>query len=155
MNKENEIKKERPIFSRIFLNNETKEIRVYGVGGNDIFQVQGIVDHGIKIRVIGGPGKDSLSDISYVGGWGHKTKFYDNPGNNISTSAETKVHLSKFPSINRYDYEIFKYDSRGIKPVFYYNSYYRFYVGAGYSFTKNKTREGTFSAKHSIGLFFN
>ena len=115
---ENE-KAQNPIFSRVFLNQEKKEIKLYGVGGKDIFHVKGSVDKGIKVSVIGGPGKDSLIDASYVSGWGHKTKFYHNPENNISTSAETKVHLSKSPSINRYEYEIFKYDSRSVKTILY------------------------------------
>jgi len=151
INKDGEIKKH-PTYSRVFLNGETKEVRLYGVGGHDIFNVSGVVDKGIKVRVIGGPDKDSMTDRSFVGGWGHKTKFYDNPGNEISTSAETNVHLSKYPSINRYQYDIFRYSSRGIKPVFYYNTYYRFYVGLGYSFTKDQARDGSFSAKHSLGI---
>jgi hypothetical protein len=140
------------IYARTFLNKETKEIRLYGIGGQDVFTISGTVSRGSKIRVIGGPGKDSLTDHSYVGGWGHQTKFYDNPGNSISTSDETKVLISSFPSIYHYDYDIFKYDSRGIKPVLYYNTYYKLYVGLVYSFTKNKTRIGTFSAQHHIGL---
>jgi hypothetical protein len=140
------------IYARTFLNKETKEIRVYGIGGHDVFNVSGTVNRGSKVRVIGGPGKDSLTDRSYVGGWGHKTKFYDNPGNSISASEETKVHLSRFPSINHYDYDIFNYDSRGIKPVIYYNTYYKYYVGISYGFTRQKTREGTFLAKHNIGI---
>jgi hypothetical protein len=154
INKEGDIKREVPLFSRTFFNKETREVRVYGVGGNDIFNVMGVADKGIRVRVIGGPGKDSINDISYVGGWGHKTKFYDNPGNAISRSAETKVHLSKNPSINRYDYDVFKYDSRGIKPVLFYNRFYRFYAGLAYSITKNKARDGSFSAKHTVGLSY-
>jgi hypothetical protein len=141
-----------PWYSRTFLNKETHEIRLYGIGGNDIFQVMGVAKKGIKITVRGGTGKDSMLDISYVEGWGHKTKFYDNPGNKIIPSAETKVHISRFPSINAYRYDVFKYNSRGLKPSFFYNNYYRFYIGADYSFTKNKSRDGSFSAKHSIGL---
>ncbi|MGN6165909.1 MAG: ShlB/FhaC/HecB family hemolysin secretion/activation protein [Flavisolibacter sp.] len=152
INKGGEIKRKVAIYSRKFLNAETKQIRVYGVSGHDIFYVSGIVNKGIKIRVIGGPEKDSLLDISYVGGWGHKTKFYDNPGNNIGTSAETKVHLSKFPSVNNYQYDVFRNNSRGIKPIFYYDTYYRFYVGLGYSLTKDLARDGSFRAKHSIGI---
>lgn len=150
-NKNGEVKKH-PTFSRTFLTSETRVIRLYGVGGNDVFRINGKVNKGIKIRIIGGPEKDSLIDNSFVGGWGHLTKFYDNPGNDIVTSNETKVHLSKHASINRYEYDVFRYDSRGIKPVFYYNTYYRFYVGLGYSVTKNKARDGSFSAKHSVGI---
>ena len=150
-NKDGEVKKH-PVYARTFLTGETKEIRLYGVGGNDEFYVDGHVDEGIKVRVIGGPEKDKMTDASYVGGWGHKTKFYDNPGNDIATSDETKVHLSKFPSINKYEYDVFKYDSRGVKPVYYYNTYYRFYIGLGYSVTKNRSRDGSFTSKHSVGI---
>lgn len=145
-------KQKTPVYSRIFLNGETKEIRLYGVDGNDRFTINGNVNDGIKIRVIGGPGKDTIIDQSYVGGWGHKTKIYDNPGNEIEKSDETKVHLSNHSSVNRYEYDIFKFDTRGVKPVYYYNSFYRFYVGLGYSITKDRTRDGTFKEKHSAGI---
>lgn len=140
------------VYHRVFFTNETNEIRLYGISGGDIFEVSGLVKKGIKVRLIGGTDKDSITDRSLVGGWGHKTKIYDNPGNDISTSAESKVHLSRYPSINAYDYETFKYDSRGIRPIYYFNTFYRFYVGLGYTVTKNKTRDGQFSSRHSVGV---
>ncbi|MES2881983.1 MAG: hypothetical protein V4676_07540, partial [Bacteroidota bacterium] len=104
----NGVKKNKPIFTRNFLHSETKELRLYGIDGNDVFKIDGNANEGIIVRVIGGIGKDSLIDLSAVGGMSHKTKFYDNPGNKIITSAETKVSLKKDTSINRYEYEVFK-----------------------------------------------
>ena len=76
INKEGERKK-KPVFSRTFLHNETRELRLYGIAGNDVFTIDGNTNKSITVRVIGGIGKDSLIDRSAVGGWGHKTKFYD------------------------------------------------------------------------------
>lgn len=142
----------RPVYSRTFQKQETREVRLYGVDGQDVFRVEGKGEEGIRVGLIGGPRLDSMTDRSVVEGKTRKTRFYDNPGNIFSPSTETRIHTSRFPSINQYDYETFKYDSRGVKPILYYNTFYRFFVGVGYTVTKNRTREGTFSSRHSMGL---
>ncbi|HEV8081535.1 MAG TPA: hypothetical protein VGP43_12550, partial [Chitinophagaceae bacterium] len=53
VNKDGEKKKE-PFYSRVFKTGETKEIRLYGLSGNDVYKINGKVNHGITIRIIGG-----------------------------------------------------------------------------------------------------
>ncbi len=151
MNK-NGVKGIKPIFSRNFLHAETKQLRLYGINGNDVFKIDGKANEGLTVSVFGGIGKDSLIDRSAVGGMSHKTKFYDNPGNNVITSTETNVTLKKDTSINRYEYEVFKFDSRGVRPIFYYSSFYRFYTGIGYTFISDRAKGGNYRQKHSIGI---
>ncbi|HEX2606746.1 MAG TPA: hypothetical protein VHK91_05180 [Flavisolibacter sp.] len=150
VNKEGEIKK--PIYNRIFSNKETDEIRLYGIGGNDIYQVEGIVNDGIKVRIIGGPDKDSLNDVSLVKGGAHKTKYYDNPGNYTFTSAETKLHLSTDSSINKYDYETFHYSQSKILKVISYNNLIRFHVGLGYGVKKTGWRHEPYTFEEAVGI---
>ena len=47
----------KPVFTRTFLKDETKEIRIYGVDGNDNFNIT-YPGSAIKIRIIGGPSGD-------------------------------------------------------------------------------------------------
>ncbi|HEY9047551.1 MAG TPA: metallophosphoesterase, partial [Ohtaekwangia sp.] len=48
------------IYSREFLRNETKEVRLLGQGGDDVFQFSGEGKNKIIVRVIGGDGMDSV-----------------------------------------------------------------------------------------------
>ncbi|MFL5600018.1 MAG: hypothetical protein ACJ78I_06455 [Gemmatimonadaceae bacterium] len=63
-------------FRRRFDAKETKEIRIYLHGGNDIAVARGDVRTSIPVRIIGGAGTNSLFDSSRVGGRG-QTFLYD------------------------------------------------------------------------------
>ena len=52
------------MYSRVFLPDETKEIRLHCLGGNDTVIVRGSAERSIVVRVDGGPGDDVLKDIS-------------------------------------------------------------------------------------------
>ncbi|MDB5203893.1 MAG: hypothetical protein JWQ27_3302 [Ferruginibacter sp.] len=138
--KEGEVK-DKPLYKRVFYTNETNEIRLYGISGNDQYKVSGKVNKGIKVRLIGGREKDTYTDESSVKGPSHKTKIYDNDGNTISKTNETAVNLSKDTAINAYDYKYFNYNHKGIKPMVFYNNDDRVYVGLGYGTTKYKWRK--------------
>jgi hypothetical protein len=55
-----------PVYSRIFLPDETKEIRLHCLGGKDTVYVRGSAERSIVVRVDGGPGDDVLKDESTV-----------------------------------------------------------------------------------------
>ncbi|MDP4679626.1 MAG: hypothetical protein NWS46_04580 [Cyclobacteriaceae bacterium] len=40
------------LYERRFYANETKEVRIYGLGGDDIFQISGDESNKIKVRII-------------------------------------------------------------------------------------------------------
>ncbi|MGH7554059.1 MAG: hypothetical protein ACREMQ_13640, partial [Longimicrobiales bacterium] len=66
-----------PYYHRVFLPSETREVRVFLQGGDDIASVHGAGD-GIVIRVIGGGGDDVLIDSSPTAG----AHLYDDRGQN-------------------------------------------------------------------------
>ena len=66
-----------PYVSRRFNLGETKEIRIYLHGGNDRAVVQGSAGRSIPVRIIGGNGTNSFTDLSTVGGGRNPTRFYD------------------------------------------------------------------------------
>jgi hypothetical protein len=63
--------------SRRFIQSETKEIRIYLHGGNDRATVEGSARRSIPVRIIGGNGTNSFTDLSTVGGKRNPTRFYD------------------------------------------------------------------------------
>ena len=66
-----------PYFARRFDLGETKEIRIYLHGGNDQATVEGNVRRSILVRIIGGNGTNTFTDLSTVGGKRSPTRFYD------------------------------------------------------------------------------
>jgi hypothetical protein len=96
------------VYQRIFDPADTKEIRVYTLGGDDIVTVRGESAQSIPVRVVGGPGDDSFTDTSRVPGRlfgflpipaGEKTVtyFYDDRGaNRIAAAAGTCVDTNRY-----------------------------------------------------------
>ncbi|WP_170154666.1 BamA/TamA family outer membrane protein [Mangrovibacterium diazotrophicum] len=98
-------------YHRLFNNNETKEIRLYGLKGNDKFVLNGNQKSGSKIRLIGGKDDDSFQNNSIVSSGGNQVSIYDNKkGTNVTRNQDTRVHLSNHEQINYYDRMDFKYD---------------------------------------------
>ena len=95
------------IFEKTFLPNITKEIHLYGLGGEDQFRINGNTKTAIPIRIIGGNDADEIFDNSQVIEGKKKTLVYDtNKEDKISKSSETIVHRPYYsPQFNVYDFE--------------------------------------------------
>ena len=77
-----------PYFSRTFIPAETKEVRLYAGGGDDIGVVAGAASGPIKVRLIGGKGDDVLADSTSGG----NSYLYDAEGTNkLQTARDTRV----------------------------------------------------------------
>lgn len=140
-----------PIYQRTFLNKETSEIRLYGINGNDSYNLTGQVEKGITIRLIGGPGKDTIVDHSRVNGSSHKTRYYDNKLNKLTASFETKVRINDTTYVYPFD-EDYQYDSRGYSVFPGLSPYYRFYIGVGFKEVVHGWREKPFKKRLRYGI---
>jgi hypothetical protein len=88
------VKPDGPVsFARTFVPRETKEVRLFLGGGDDDAIVRG---HGpIKLRVVGGPGRNRLDDS----GGGH-TRFYDSgPGDEVRPGPGTHVDTRPYDDV--------------------------------------------------------
>ncbi|HEY0059665.1 MAG TPA: hypothetical protein VGB56_11040, partial [Flavisolibacter sp.] len=137
-----------PFYSRLFRADETKEIRLSGLASNDVYRVTGTADKGILVRIIGGPQRDSIIDLSQVGR--ERTLVYDNADNAIVTSNSTELHLTEDTAVHQFDYNAFEYDDKGIKPSISYGNDDRLYVGLGYKVTRHKWRKQPFGSEHIV-----
>ncbi|HZI53705.1 MAG TPA: hypothetical protein VFD56_08385, partial [Chitinophagaceae bacterium] len=133
------------IYERKFFTSETEEIRVYGMNDDDIFRVEGHVEKGILIRVIGGPGNDVVADNSNVAGRRKLTQVYDDDKTGFQTSAETRLHIGDDSLLNSYEYKSFAYDKKGLvtSPGF-------FSLTLGYAATKQEWRKDPVGTEHYI-----
>lgn len=149
MKKEGELKK--IIFQRVFLRNETKEIRLYGMGGNDLFDVTGNVDKGILLRIIGGRGNDTVIAPSKVSGIDRKTYVYDTKeGNVLNLSRDVNEELSDNEEINETSLDEFQYNYLGPLVSLLFNQDDGLFIGAGLLYKKYKFRSIPFGQTHKF-----
>src|SRR6185436_10750390 len=108
------------IYERKFYTPETHEIRLYGMGDDDVFRVEGKTNNGILVRIVGGNGNDVIEDRSFVSGGKKLTQVYDTDKKGFQTSGETRLHISDDSIMNSYEYKSFEYDKKGfgVKPGF-------------------------------------
>lgn len=140
----NEGERKEQLYSRLFDANETREIRLYGLAGNDRFNVKGNNDADIRVRLIGGIEKDSVTVT------GRNVHYYDNEGNVTDLSPATRVHLSEDTTINSYKYASYKYSKRGLGPNIFYSNDDRLFVGLAYSILSHKWRKEPFASKQQL-----
>ena len=76
------------MFDRIFDSKSTKFINLYGLNGDDIFEVDSTADSKIKLRIIGGKGKDTFNINGNV-----RNTIYDfkNDSNYIEQTIKPKM----------------------------------------------------------------
>ncbi|UCH66602.1 MAG: BamA/TamA family outer membrane protein [Ignavibacterium sp.] len=146
-NKKTGDKKGKPVYSRVFRNTVTDEIRLHLLGGDDIAIVNGEVYEGCRVIIEGGEGDDELIDNSVVNGyfWGFtpfpkekkKTEFYDSGDSTIfletaATYINTDKHkLPKDPHL-RYEPLIEdRYFDVGVLVPFGYDTDDGFILGIG------------------------
>ena len=141
-------KNDSAFYSRIFNADETKEIRLFGINGNDVYNIKGTSGK-IKIRVIGGEKKDSVINES-----NNKVFVYDDNKNSIGKNSPVKLHLSNDTSIHKFNYNWFKYDKSGIVPEVFYSREDRIYVGLGYQHVHNAWRKEPFVSKQSLSFHY-
>jgi hypothetical protein len=139
------------LYKRTFYTNETKEIRLYGLGGEDEFIVNGDVNDGIVVRIIGGGGEDDITDNSNVSGFKRHTIVYDlKTGNNLAFGPETRDETSPYVDVNFYDRNNYKQPYIGPRLSFEYNVDDGLFIGAGVLARTHKFRKDPYAAEHLL-----
>lgn len=140
-------------FERTFDRNATKELWIYGLNDDDIFEVSGNGDREIMIRLVGGHG-DDVFEINNrkrlkVYDWKHeKAEFTD------------KIPAKQFTSLyetNTFIYREFKENSNVLFPNLGFKTDDGLSVGATNTFTNHGFNGEDFRQKHTLSAnyFFN
>lgn len=125
-------KKKQKVYERDFKPKHTKEIRLYGLGGEDEFDIKGEGKPKIKIRIIGGAGEDQLKDKTEHKGLCRKTIYYDTKeGNEIDKGNGTKPKLRNDSLHNSYNYKAYKYNTLAPATFFGFNPDDGIFLGGG------------------------
>ncbi len=91
------------IYNRSFNPKITKEVRLYGLNGNDKFEIDEGTTSKIKVRMIGGKGNDTFNIKGNV-----RNSIYDiistdtAEKNNIINKRKSNIELSSNPAVNEY-----------------------------------------------------
>ncbi|WP_242919387.1 hypothetical protein [Pontibacter liquoris] len=94
------------LYHRIFKGNETRQLTLHGLAGDDEFVIEGQVDNAIPLAVYGGLGEDKIIDRSSVAGWKKMTSVYDTErGTEIIPGPETRVLTTRDVRVHAYDRE--------------------------------------------------
>jgi len=88
------------MYSRKFDAHVTKELRLYGFNGNDVFSVDNDVHTKIKLRIIGGQGVDTFNIKGHL-----RNYIYDfnKEGNIVLAHRKTRDRTSSDPLVNNYN----------------------------------------------------
>jgi hypothetical protein len=138
-------------YERTFNKKITKEIRLYGRGGDDVFDVTGKDRSPIKVRMIGGSEKDSFNIDKAI----HSRRdliVYDRSDKNNAFPKFSKaiVHKSTDASINEYNGRTFKYNQLLPQAGGGYNLDDGLWLGAGIQYTKYGFRKEPYAQRHRL-----
>ncbi|MBK5269861.1 MAG: BamA/TamA family outer membrane protein, partial [Bacteroidia bacterium] len=97
------------MYNRTFDHRDTKEIRLYALNGNDLFDIDENVSSRIKLRVIGGRGNDTFDMRGNV-----RNFLYDLDveGNYIKNQSHSRNMFSTEPTVNDHDILGFQYNEK-------------------------------------------
>ncbi len=143
-------RKDLEIFERTFNKDETKEIWIYGLDGNDTFNVTGNGNNLITIKVIGGKKNDTYNFENTK-----KVKLYDYKGkDNTIINKSSKKWLVDDYQINDYDYKKRKYSLNQFLPVIGANPDDGLQIGFVNNFTTYGIQRNPFTTRHTISASY-
>jgi len=142
---------EQIIYHRTFDPRVTKEIRLYGFSGNNVFQVDGKSKSNIKVRLIGGENNDSFKvnpDFTNR----NKLFIYDRKdgNNNLPQKNLATLKLANDTIVNSYNRKSFVYDRFEIVVLPEYNNDNGVSLNFGFRDTKQGFRKEPYAFKHEL-----
>ncbi|SHN27471.1 BamA/TamA family outer membrane protein [Chitinophaga sp. CF418] len=139
------------LYKRVFDPAVTKEVRLYGLDGRDVFSVSGNEGSPIRIRMIGGSGVDSFivaNDVPRKG----RLYVYDRSDeeNHIPPKGDAKIRTAADTSVNSYDKRSFLFDRFG--PLFsvQYNPDQGLMFRANMMYEKQGFRKKPYAQQHQL-----
>ena len=139
------------LYTKNFTADKTKNIWIYGLDDDDIFEVKGVAQSGIMIRLIGGQNSDSYTVEN-----GKKIKIYDfkSKPNNFNLDKKTKSVLTDDYQPNLYNYKKVKYSDLSGIPFGGYNPDDGVKIGFISNFVSNKFHQYPYTQKHVVEAYY-
>jgi hypothetical protein len=143
--------REAVMYHRVFFPGETDEVRLFGLGGDDIYQVNGSVKTPIRIHMIGGDGVDSFSVAPSLHNR-RKIYIYDRSDqfNKLPSSKLARLRTSTDTTINDFNRKSFLYDHTGPVVSAQYDLDLGFMFKAGMIYERQGFRKQPYAKRHSF-----
>ncbi|MGX5818703.1 BamA/TamA family outer membrane protein [Chitinophaga lutea] len=143
---------EQTLYDRIFDPTDTKEVAVYGLGGQDRFIFQGPEASSIRVRIIGGRDQDTYIDSTGVRAGGKRTLIYDlsKGKDSFAVSNNQRLRLSSDPKVIQYDRKAFQFDQTIPMIAGGYNLDDGLLLGLGLDRTTHGFRKDSFAVRHTF-----
>lgn len=149
INKKGEL--EHITYSRVLDHTITNEVCLYGRGGKDVFNISGVKQSKIRVRMIGGGKHDQFNIADSVR---NKRKIYvydrSDKKNDLPNSDKARIKTSDKNSINDYNGKAFQYDKLMPLVTGGYNLDDGILLGGGVMYMKQGFRKDPYAAKHSF-----
>ncbi|MFT5265603.1 MAG: hypothetical protein ACI8YQ_004358 [Polaribacter sp.] len=142
-------KGDRLFYERTFIPKETKEIRIFGLGDDDIFDIMGEGKSSIKVRLIGGSGDDSFLDNNLA--TKRKTLIYDK-GNETNYDLTNGSKIVNHWNKDVYEYDRTSFDYHDYFPILgiSYNNFNGLSLKLGATITRQKFGKKGYASEHAI-----
>ena len=144
-------------FDRTFISGETKEVRIYGIGGNDEFEIKGKgLDCSVLVRIIGGSDKDKYHLDYNADGLKKKLHIYEFRKNDFKDKELKEAKKLKLQIVqheeDHFDYERneFKYDSYLPLISAGYSQDDGLFLGGGFMTMKQGFKKFPYASKHQF-----
>lgn len=144
--KDGDTKKE-PLYKRTFNKKETEEVRLFGLGDDDEYIINGTTGNGMKIVIVGTDGKETITNNN---GSGRNIVVHDDRNNNVTGNTD-RMKLKFHDSAKyKYVYKYFKYDKSGFTPILFFNQFDRIHMGLAFTINRQKWNKDPFWKKHTL-----
>jgi hypothetical protein len=140
------------MYNRVFNQRRTREIKLYGLNGNDKFEVADNVKSNIKLRVIGGKGQDTFNIRGHI-----KNRVYDlaSEKNVMQQANISNVHFSDDPAVNNYRSTGFNYNTFSFPNInVAYNPDDKLLIGIGFSSKTYGFRNDLFATSQRLSTLY-
>lgn len=141
---------EKLVYQRVFDPLVTEEIRVYGMGSNDVFAVNGAENSSIKIRMIGGDGVDRFDVVSDNPNRRQLYIYDRSDEENVYTQRAARLRLKTDPAVNAFDRRTFRYNNSSSIVNLFYNIDQRTFFGLGGTWGKHGFRKEPYASRHEL-----
>lgn len=137
------------MYDRTFDPGITKEVRLYGFGGEDKFTIKGNNDK-IKIRIIGGDGEDMFENTGSSNGG----VVYDAAGENNKLTGRFRDKISNDTMVNSFDRLGYKYNVVSPFVAIGFNQDDGLLIGPSLKIIRHGFRKNPYKTMHQVGFNF-
>lgn len=138
------------VFDKVYAKNETHEIWVYGLDDKDVFNVTGLKNNIIPLRIVGGQNNDE-----YIIESGKRVSIYDyKTKKNIFTTNKGKQKLFNNYEANSYNYKKLKFSQNLLIPYMGSNPDDGLKIGINNIFTVYGFERNPFTAQHTLNAAY-